>query len=160
MCSTVLQRQRPSSSRKADGWHQRLFSVSRALLLVVSAMVLEGSSVAAQDLQCPDGQVVIEFVADVPAAIIEENTTIQFWVTSSLYEVDNFEVNQTLSKTSSTFEPFCVPADTCLTANIQVNYLDTETEFPPVFHHLRYYHPQSSGTIPTPRSSEWEEEKN
>ena len=127
MCSTVLQhRQRPSSSRKADGWHQWLSS-ARAILFVVSVMVvLNVTSVAAQDLQCPEGQVVLQMDT---ANWLEEYTAFNVSVTSSPND-DNFSFVQSWPDTP-TLEPFCVPADTCLTVNIQVKYLDTDAEFPP-----------------------------
>ena len=93
-------------------------------------MVLNVSSVAAQDLQCPDGQVVMEYTGMAPD-MLTGFSMLNISVTSAAYDEDNFSYFQAWPDTP-TFVPFCVPADKCLTVKIQVN-TDTEfdTEFPP-----------------------------
>ena len=82
------------------------------------------SSVAAQDVQCPEGQVVLQMDT---ANWLEEYTAFSVSVTSAAYLDDVFEVDQSWSTTTSTFEPLCVPVDKCPTVNIyQINDLQAD----------------------------------
>ena len=132
MNSTAFpQRHRPtsrSSTRRntRTAGRQGLSPLFRVLAIGIA--LADWWSVVAQDLQCPDGQVVMEYAGMAPEMYTGFSAIILV-VTTAAYDEDNFDYLQAWPDTP-TFEPFCVPADKCLTVNIHVHELNTDTELP------------------------------
>jgi len=100
------------------------------LLGAISGLVLLQMSMAtAQEFQCPEGHVVMEFAGEIPDGFFENSTAFNVSVTSSSAaadldddtDKDRFELFQSWPNAAS-MEPLCVPADMCLTVNIQINH--------------------------------------
>ena len=137
----LLQRHPPSFlSRTVCGW-QRLSPTTggRALLLAISVVVLQQLSMAtAQEFQCPDGQVVLEFAGEIPDVFFEDYTAFNVSVTSSAAaadlddDEDIFKLVQSWPNAAS-MEPLCVPADKCLTVQIHINEPYRTTNLPTDF---------------------------
>ena len=130
--STALQgqQQRPSSFKSAGAAGFQWLSLRTSLLVAIGIALADWSSVVAQDLQCPDGHVIMEFVEMAPE-IYDGFSAFNFSVTSAAYAEDNFDYFQARPDTPTSFEAFCVPADQCLTVSIHVKELNSGTDFPP-----------------------------
>jgi hypothetical protein len=150
MTSTLLQRHPPSFlSRTVCGW-QRLSPTTGgrgALLLAISVGVLlqQLSMATAQEFQCPDGQVVLEFAGEIPDVFFEDYTAFNVSVTSSAAsdldddDEDIFELVQSWPNAAS-MEPLCVPANKCLTVQIHINEPYRTTNLPQPSPPLGHFH--------------------
>ena len=86
----------------------------RSLLLSFSLLWTSLSIVAAQDLQCPDGQVLMEVSGSRKVS-----------VTSPSYEEDYFEYTASNDDELATF---CVPADKCLVVKLDTKRIESEDD--------------------------------